>query len=85
MQSKWYNIGIQLGLTVGILDAIRHDHHDQSVDCLREMLIAWLKHDFDATWERLIEALRTSVVAEMKLSHVLEAKYCSENAARTGT
>ena len=39
---KWINIGLQLCVSVGTLDAIKKQCNDHS-DCLRETLTTWLK------------------------------------------
>ena len=41
-RSRWMFIGIQLGIDMGTLDAIRYDYRDIG-DCLREILICWLR------------------------------------------
>ncbi len=72
---KWYNIGLQLGLSMGILETIRHDYRDQSMDCLREVLRTWLKSGCDTTWNRVIQGLMSPAVAEGRLSCALKTKY----------
>ena len=39
---KWYNIGMQLGVEIYRLDAIK-EQYDNPSDCLRETLKTWLK------------------------------------------
>ena len=60
-RSKWYNIGLQLGLTADDLDCIRMDYHDTD-SCFTEMLKQWLRQSIEKTWDRLIKALRSETV-----------------------
>lgn len=39
--AKWYDLGLELGIAPGDLDAIRSAHSDPQ-ECLREMLRKWL-------------------------------------------
>ena len=41
--AKWYNIGVQLGVSVGVLTAIKKQYLNDPTDCLRETLTTWLK------------------------------------------
>ena len=57
IQSKWYNLGVALGFSPGDLKTIEVDQHYQSGDCLRELLIKWLRLH-DQPLESLQEALK---------------------------
>ena len=74
VRAKWNNIGVQLGVSVGTLDAIEKQYSDPS-DCLRETLTAWLKSSTPNKWTNVVDAL--NVVGEAKLATDLECKYCS--------
>ena len=76
-RTKWYDIGLELKVPEPTLKSIESKYTDDKV-CLREVITAWLKAGDNATWESLVDALRTKVVDEPKLAAVLEAKYCSE-------
>ena len=77
MCSKWYNIGIQLKISVGKLDTIRGTSSDDK-ECLREMLKAWLKRGNPlSTWSDLVDSLRTRTVGECRLAGKLEKRRCS--------
>ena len=73
VRANWNNIGLQLGVNIGTLDAIKKQYNDPS-DCLRETLTTWLKSSHP-TWSNIVDALR--VVGEMRLAADLECKYCS--------
>ena len=76
VRAKWYNIGLQLHVSVGTLDAIKEQYDDLS-HCLREALKTWLKTSPSApTWSNIVDALRSSTVGEVRLAADLEHKYC---------
>ena len=71
--AKWYNIGVQLGLSVGTLDAIEKQYSDPS-DCLRKTLTTWLKSSTPG-WTNVVDAL--NIVGEARLAAELKHTYCS--------
>ena len=77
IRAKWYDIGLQLRISVGTLNAIKKDCNSTS-DCLRETLTTWLKTCPSLpTWSNIVDALRSSTVGEVRLAADLEQKYCS--------
>ena len=73
---KWFDIGLELKLSVGTLERLRHQYPDTST-CLREMLLEWLKKvDPPPTWEGLACALESRVVGEPRLGEQLRTKSC---------
>ena len=76
-RAKWYDVGLQLRMCVGTLNAINEDYNSTS-DCLRETLTTWLKTcPSPPTWSSIVDALRSSTVGEVRLATDLEQKYCS--------
>ena len=73
VRANWNNIGVQLGVSVGTLDAIDKQYSDPS-DCLRKALTTWLKSS-TPTWTNIVDALK--VVGEARLAADLKHKYCS--------
>lgn len=74
-RAKWYNIGLELGLTAGTLDAILQTNKHVVDDCFRAMLKEWLsKSDPFPTWSSLAKALRTQPVGLEQLAEQLPAK-----------
>ena len=62
-RSKWFQMGIQLGIDVGTLEAIRGNNHDQSEDCFTDILTTWLRgRDPIPTWKSLVNALKSDVL-----------------------
>jgi hypothetical protein len=56
-RSKWYNIGLQLGLKADDLDCIH------GPDSFTEMLKQWLRQEsIEKTWDKLIKALQSEPV-----------------------
>ncbi len=59
---KWYHIGIELGINVDDLEAIRSGaNHHNIADNFTEMLTTWLRQT-GSTWEALSKALRSKQV-----------------------
>ena len=77
-RSKWCNLGLELGLSVGTLDAIKLREQGDPENCLRESLKEWLRNpECPSSWNRLAESLRAPTVGLGDLAdHVVE-KYCS--------
>ena len=55
--SKWYDLGLSLGLLDPKLKTIEKDYPSDSDRCLRECLSLWLQTDDKATWTKLVGAL----------------------------
>ena len=69
-RAKWYDIGLELGLTAGTLDAIQQTNHDQTDHCFRATLKQWLSRaDLHPSWSSLAAALRAPPVG---LGHLAE-------------
>lgn len=69
VSTKWYDIGIELGMDIGTLLKIQHRYGSDSVICLREMLTIWLKSaDPHPSSTALADALRAKVVGESALA-----------------
>ena len=76
-RAKWDDIGLQLCMSVGTLDAIKEQYDDPS-HCLKEALKTWLKTcPSPPTWKNIVDALQSSTVGEVRLAADLEQKYCS--------
>ena len=75
-RAKWYDIGIELKLSIGTLNTIREDF-PQAADGLREMCINWLKCiDPSPSWAALAKALESPPVGEGHLAQQLRNKHC---------
>ncbi len=74
-QAKWEKIGLGLGVTRGILEAIKLQYQDP-LDCLRAVLREWLKSLPGPSWEGLVQVLRRPAIGERSLATKLEMKFC---------
>ena len=84
VRAEWYNIGVQLGVSVGTLKAIKNQCLNVPFDCLEETLTEWLKTCLSPpTWTNVVDAL--SVVGEARLAADLEHKYCQNTGGLSPT
>ena len=78
--AKWYDIGLELGMTADYLDTVRKTNNDPQ-DCLRELLRHWLSGvDPQPSWKALITALSSPAVKYPALAREIEEKYGSGDA-----
>ena len=68
-RSKWYNVGLCLGISVDTLDAVKTNHREDCDKCYTEVLKIWLRNDSSPTWRALADALRGPSV---KMNHIAE-------------
>jgi hypothetical protein len=69
IRQKWYNIGIELGLSTDELDVIESKYKDDPDRCLVEVIKMWLKSiDPFPTWSILACALRANAINEVALA-----------------
>ena len=61
-RSKWFNIGIQLSVTIGDLEAIKKENRDCG-ECLTQVLLTWLRKGSPTpTWQSLITTMKAPAV-----------------------
>ena len=71
-RAKWYNLGLELGLIAGTLDAIQLTNANNVDNCFRSMLKEWLrKTELVPTWSSLARALREQPVGLGELAQRL--------------
>ena len=58
--TDWWDIGLELGLELHLLQTIKKDNPQQSVICFQETLDRWLKLNPKATW-KILEIALTNV------------------------
>ena len=63
--AQWRSIGIHLGLKVGLLDVIDHDHLHRAEDCCNAVWEQWLDMDSTTSWSKVIEAVESSAVVSV--------------------
>ncbi len=75
VQTKWYDIGLDLGLPVNTLETIKQECQD-TPECLRKMLFEWLKMiDLQPSWKSLIDVLQNKVINEGALAVTIAKKF----------
>ncbi len=74
---RWYNLGLALDLTPGVLNAIDQRHRHPN-DCLRDALSEWLNTSPDPSWVVLVQALRSTIVGRESSARRLEQEYCTQ-------
>ena len=74
----WYKIGKQLQISESTLETIRTVHWRSYETCLGELGINWLKKERNATWGKLVKALRSENLAHLTggVADDLQKKYC---------
>ena len=83
VMDKWHNIGIQVGLPERDLKSIE-TNYPRPDDRLREMVSKWLSGG-QASWDALIEALKSRTVSEVHLAEKLKLKHPTSDLARPPT
>ena len=67
ISARYYNLGIELGLPPGTLEAIQQIHSNDIAQALTQVLLLWLRRQYDVethgppTWQRLREAVGSPV------------------------
>ena len=71
--TKWYNLGLQLGIEDTELDVIEENSPKDIDACKRKMFKAWLRITPNPSYQKLVEALQT--VGEISEADHLCKKY----------
>ena len=67
-RSRYYNIGLNLGIDSTILDTIKIDERDQSARGLTKVIEYWFSNSPHPSWKALAKSLRApSVGVDVKL------------------
>jgi len=74
MSTKWFNMGLQLGVDINDLNRIQYDTQHCMTAC-RNMFAEWLKStQTEKTWKKLVEALCSQSVGEFTLAKKITAQ-----------
>ena len=76
-ETKWYFIGLYLGLTPATLDAIGQNFK-MCNEQYKEVLYKWLQSRVTPTMRKLIEALESNTVKKESLATRLRTKYAKK-------
>ena len=71
--TKWYNLGLQLGIEDTELDVIEENNAKDIDACKRKMFKVWLRITPNPSYQQLVEALQT--VGEISEADHLCKKY----------
>ena len=80
---QWYILGVKLLKEdqESHLDIIESNHAGDNIKCCMDMFRYWLNANTDASWQQLIEALRSPVlklpVVAADIEKMLTGSYCS--------
>jgi len=72
--SQWYDIGVKL-LSDEKIGIIKSNNSGDVEACCTDMFIAWLKKDTEASWAKLVDALRAPSVELHVLAGELEQRF----------
>ena len=70
-RAKWYNIGLELGLTAGTLNAIQKDNPHDTGMCFTNTLETWLRQSDHPSWSDLAKSMRSLTVGLGQLAEEL--------------
>ena len=73
--SKWYELGLQLGIQDGLLKNIRSNHRNGCEARLREMLMERLNQGEPLTWGALVEALESESVRAHEVAKRIRSQF----------
>lgn len=65
IKAKYYQLGVELGLPPGELDAMKKEHHSDVDQAFSEVILKWLRRRYNVarfgcpTWKRLVEAVES--------------------------
>ena len=79
MKKKWYIIGTELKLSNRQLSIIKIEHRDSADKCLASLCEQWVELSNRATWQEVVDALKSTLVDEKDLADKLEREYCWES------
>ena len=90
--AEWRNIGLQLKLLPGTLDAI-HCDQQRAVHCLEAVFTKWRRnHHPPYTWKTILNVLASNVVSQKRLANDIAQKltqqrqrFVSESQCMTST
>ena len=63
LKSEYYQLGVELGIPAGELDAVRKSHNTDLDDALTEVLLLWLRRcsaqHAPPSWQSLVKAVNS--------------------------
>ena len=85
-RSKWYNIGLKLGISASTLDSIGKATNQNPDDCLTAMIKDWLRNGKPKpTWAAVAKALKSPMVGYEYLAEQLLQQNTSTDTAHSSS
>lgn len=80
LSTKWFYLGLALGLSHGTLRDIEYNHKD-TLRCLTEVINAWLqkKDKSRPSWQQLAVALCSQSVDRVDIANMVAAEHPSDS------
>ena len=85
VRAKWYDLGVQLRMTLPDLDAIETQYQNNPDRCLQRMLSDWLSREIPSppSWQKIVDALCTHTVSKPLVAERIRKTYINhEDAGR---
>ena len=89
ISARYYNLGIELGLHPGKLEAVQQTYSLNVTEALTQVLLLWLRRQYDVethgppTWQRLREAVESpaggdnpALAEEIAEKHLISSMSC---------
>ena len=74
--TKWWHVGIQLGVENTQLDMIKQRCANEPLQCFAEVFSEWKRRmTTPFSWKTITEALKSELVGENMLAHKLQAEF----------
>ena len=55
--AKWYQLGVQLGISPATLNTIEYNCHHDAQRCMTEVISMWLRNAPECSWAKLAQAV----------------------------
>lgn len=76
LHPKWYDVGLQLGLSTATLNGIELCHPTEIKRRLNDVFSEWIcRSEENPTWTKLLEILRSECIGENRLANELEKSF----------
>ena len=73
---NWYSLGVQLGLQPAFLQTLEINYPQDAQRRCNEIFRQWLMQpELNPSWDKLIQALNSSTIAQRDLAQDLSEKY----------
>ena len=72
---KWYEIGLELGISPDTLNAIKEESQSNSGTCLRNTLMYWLQNSTNRNWRALANAMSSRTVGRQDIADRILQKH----------